>query len=97
MLPDGDVRRMGAGTHSSSGEDPDAGRTRVEQPQGARIRKGSSMHTLRRVATFLLVRATWIALVAALVVALLAVIPDTSNEVIMAPGPWDEPAGRHWL
>lgn len=54
------------------------------------------MHTLRRVATFLLVRAAWVALVAALVATLVAVMPDTTNEVIMAPGPFNgaaDPAG----
>lgn len=55
------------------------------------------MRTLRRGTTFLLARAIWIALVAVLVAALIAVMPDTSNEVILAPGPFDEPASSDWV
>lgn len=49
------------------------------------------MRTQHRLATFLLTRVVWVALVAALVAALLSVTPDTSNEVILAPGPIDGP------
>ena len=54
------------------------------------------MHTLPRLATGLLVKAAWITLVVVLVATLLAVMPDTSNEVILAPGPFNgaaDPAG----
>lgn len=52
----------------------------------AGVKEGQHMRRLRRIAVLLLLTAAWGVLVAILV----AVTPDTSNEVIMAPEPSTE-------